>query len=74
MAKTKKTKITKKMLQKAYSFGNWNEYLYDLVYQEGMDVIQSQFNLDSDKDFDDIQTLVEAFVAGFHGDKKPYNK
>jgi hypothetical protein len=71
----KKTKITKKMLQKAYDLGHWNEYLYDLVFQEGVDHVQSNFpELSIDDDFDSIQELVDAFVAGFHGTDDVYKK
>jgi len=62
-------KITKEMLKEAYNMGNWNEYLYDLLCDEAVDNIQSAF---PDLEVDDIQPLVDAFVAGFHGDN--FNK
>ena len=62
-------KVTKKMLREAYEMGQWNEYLYDLVYQEAVDAVQSNFDLDGDDNFDELQELAEAFIAGFHGDK-----
>lgn len=59
-------KITKKMLKEAYDMGNWNEYLYDLLVEEAVDAIQSVFPA---IEVDEMQPLIDAFIAGFHGDK-----
>ncbi len=59
-------KITKKMLKEAYDMGNYNEYLYDLLVEEAVDAIQSVF---PKIEVDEMQSLIDAFIAGFHGDK-----
>lgn len=69
--KNNKTKVTKKMLKTAYNMGNSNEYLAELLLDEGIDNIQSTFpDLDSDK----LHLLVNAFIAGFYGNKTDYSK